>query len=207
MKTYLQLLSLLMATVLAGCSKDKDNPTFADNFKNQTWSGLIHYNLAPSIVLEPFFITFNGNNTYSWEDKSGKSEGTYSLNETDKKVTINLSSSQSVTFFVNDNKTFTATAYSAGINWTLNSCELNTAPNTDVVNTTWKSPITGAIIIFKTSGTLEHVIPYNYTRSGPLFKATYALGGAQLYFIINQNRLRGMSYQGSNPNTMDYSKQ
>ena len=195
MKTYLQLTGLALAIILSGCSKNKDKNrnTFADNFRDQTWSGLVQYKTISRA--DPYTILFRRDNTFIWTDRSGQTPGNYSLNETDKKITLNFTGGKFVTIATKGDTTMASIDYSPGTQWTLYSFEKNYSASESIINTKWKSSRSGLTIEFSSSIDVNYLAgtKWTYTKEGSFIHGNCPALYSDIYMVINKNKLQALN--------------
>jgi hypothetical protein len=190
MKIRVFILFLYCLVILAGCKKNNDNKktSFNDLFKNQVWSGMMKYKID---FPEPYWITFSNDNTFVWGEKGGKYPGTYSINESARKITLTLSTGATVTATVQGDTSFVNFEHPPSAQWAMTFGEKNVSGNQALVGTKWKGTGGGVELDFVSSIQVNlKTIPLSYTRDGPYIHMFSGL--ADLHYVINKDHMKGV---------------
>lgn len=170
------VLSLAIITTMSfqGCQSDDDdspnngaiNETI---FHNKIWSGILkvpHHSLE-----ETFSLSFKNDGTVEWYHGNVKMAGTYTVNTSDKKISVLFPS------YKYDGPTFTADIISATelVNFTqadeqiykIQSCKLNNTTTQNIIGTTWEGTFGTHALKFRFIS--ESVV--EITVDGAVFKA------------------------------------
>lgn len=209
MKAYSIIIVFALFLAANGCKKEDaarqiDIKTL---FSDTAWTGEFKY--ASRLVPDPFCIRFRTPNMFTWYEIDGTYAGTFTVNETDKSVTLTFSSGSTFTGVLSENKKLINFKYGGNYNWSILNVELNDDPVIETLDgSVWKgesrlSPAfmpRSVIINFKAPGKIDYeedrttsgysnFSNYSYKLEYPVIKVI----GSPYFGVIKKGKISGIS--------------
>ena len=139
LQSGLLLVALVLLALLFSCKKNNDSEVakkdYSIFFKGKVWAGELQYEGSTA---EPYSITFDNSDGFTWEEYSGEYAGKYMIDAENKELTISFASGSEVIAKITDDGKLSEFTTNTTYGWKLLNSELDTMTLQVLDNTIWR---------------------------------------------------------------------